>query len=252
MTSPLVILPCYNEAPRVAAVIREVRRVLPGAVVAVVDDASTDASAAEARAAGAVVLRHGCNLGYGGALETGYFFALRHGLAPVLQLDADGQHPPVSLPALYRAVTGEGVDVALGSRYLHPDSDPTPPVRRAGQRFFAAIIRLLTGLRLTDPTSGFQALSGRAVRLFASGVFPCDYPDSDVLVMASRAGLVIREYPVPMKARAGGTSMHAGLKPLYYGIKMLLALLIVLLNRRLWRFWRHAAEPGPAAAAPSA
>lgn len=243
-TRPLVIMPCYNEAGRVGTVVRGVRDALPSAVIAVVDDASSDDSAIEAANAGAVVLRHGCNLGYGAALETGYTYAVRHGHAPVLQLDADGQHLPDQLGALCAAMDGGAIDMAIGSRYGPQAAAGTPLLRRTGHRVFAVMIRLLTGLRLTDPTSGFQALSRRAVGLFASGVFPCDYPDSDVIVMAHLAGLNIREVPVTMVARAGGKSMHAGLKPFYYGIKMLLSMFIVLLNVFQWRQWRRRLQRG--------
>jgi glycosyltransferase involved in cell wall biosynthesis len=238
MNRPLVLMPCYNEGPRVAAVIRDVQAALPEAAIAVIDDASSDNSAAIARAAGAIVLSHGCNLGYGAALETGYLYANRNGFAPVMQIDADGQHPPSELPALLAAVQEGDADIAIGSRHLNGADRDTPLIRRAGHALFAGIIRVLTGLKTTDPTSGMQALSGRTVGFFASGVFPCDYPDSDVIVMAHMAGLRVRELPVRMRSREGGASMHSGLKPLYYAIKMLLSLFIVLLNVFQWRRWR--------------
>ncbi len=236
---PLVLMPCYNEGPRVAAVIKEVKRAIPEADIAVIDDASTDDSARLARAAGAVVLSHGCNLGYGAALETGYLYANRNGYSPVAQLDADGQHPPAELPALLAAVCDGNADIAIGSRHLNGADPNTPAIRRAGHALFAGIIRILTRMNTTDPTSGMQALSGRAVHFFASGVFPCDYPDSDVIVMAHLAGLSVKELPVTMRSREGGASMHSGLKPLYYAIKMLLSLFIVLLNVFQWRGWRE-------------
>ncbi len=235
---PLVLMPCYNEGPRVVSVIEDVKRVLPDADIAVIDDASDDDSARLARAAGAVVLSHGCNLGYGAALETGYLYASRNGYGPVLQLDADGQHPPDQLPALLAAVRNGDTDIAIGSRHFNGADRGTPLVRRAGHALFAMIIHILTRLKTTDPTSGMQVLSRRAVRLFASGVFPCDYPDSDVIVMAHMAGLRVRELPVTMRSREGGASMHSGLKPFYYAIKMLLSLFIVLLNVFEWRRWR--------------
>jgi len=235
---PLVLMPCYNEGPRVASVIADVRRIIPEADIAVIDDASTDNSARLARAAGATVLSHGCNLGYGAALETGYLYANRNGYGPVAQLDADGQHPPDQLPPLLEAVRNGEADIAIGSRHMNGSDSSTPIVRRAGHALFAGIIRVLTRLKTTDPTSGMQALSRRALHFFASGVFPCDYPDSDVIVMAHMAGLRVRELPVTMLSREGGASMHSGLKPIYYAIKMMLSLFIVLLNIFEWRRWR--------------
>ena len=238
----LVLMPCYNEAGRIGDVVRAVRRELPHARVVVIDDASSDTSGREAAAAGATVLRHGCNLGYGAALETGYLYAVRDQPDIVVQLDADGQHPADQLPVLLAALD-QGADIVIGSRYLGDATQRQPLLRRLGHRTFALIIRLLLRRRLTDPTSGFQALSRRAVELFSSGVFPCDYPDSDVIVMAALAGLDIREVPVRMEARAGGKSMHDGLRPLYYGIKMMLSIFIVLLNFNVWRRWKKRPRP---------
>jgi len=233
----LVLLPCFNEEGRIGAVVRDVRRGFPAADVLVVDDASDDRSPGEAAEAGARVLRHGCNLGYGVALETGYFFAQLHGYDVLVQMDSDGQHRPDQIPILLSALDGESCDLVIGSRYGTGGAGPAW-IRRVGHRIFAGLVLLLTRMRLTDPTSGFQALNARALRLFAGGFFPCDYPDSDVILMAYMAGLRIREVPVRMKPRAGGTSMHSGLRPLYYALKMILAMFIVLLNFQLWKNWR--------------
>ncbi len=244
---PLVLMPCYNEGPRVVSVIEDVKRAIPEADIAVIDDASSDNSASLARTAGATVLSHGCNLGYGAALETGYLYANRNGYGPVLQIDADGQHPPDQLPPLLAAVRSGDADIAIGSRHMNGADNGTPIVRRAGHALFAGIIRVLTHLKTTDPTSGMQALSRRAMHFFASGVFPCDYPDSDVIVMAHMAGLRVKEFPVTMRSREGGAAMHSGLKPLYYAIKMLLSLFIVLLNVFEWHRWKARTDSQEAA-----
>lgn len=239
----LVIMPALNEAGRIGAVVREVVALLPGADVVVVNDGSTDETAREARAAGAIVLPHAVRMGYGASLETGYLHAKQQGYDVVLQMDSDGQHLPGELPSLLKPVLSGEADIAIGSRYAGRVSGyRTSSLRRIGQRFFGMVLWALTGQRFTDPTSGFQGLSRRAIRLFSSGVFPCDYPDADVLLMAHRAGLSIREVPVRMVARSGGISMHAGWKPLYYGMKMLLALFMVGLNRRQWRDWKQQLE----------
>lgn len=238
----LVIMPARNEQGRVGAVIEATRAVLPGADIAVINDGSTDATAPEAVTAGAVILPHAVSLGYGAGLETGYLYALDQGYDAVLQMDSDGQHLAGELPKLCAPLAADTADIVLGSRYLAEGRFPISPLRRLGQRFFALLLRLLTGQRFTDPTSGFQGLNRRAIRFFASGVFPCDYPDADVLLMAHLAGLRIQEVPVRMAGRAGGASMHAGLRPLYYGMKMLLSLFIVLLNVHVWWTWRRVHE----------
>ena len=233
----LVILPAKDEQGRIGAVLDAVRHVMPDADRVVIDDGSRDATADEAVRAGARVLSHAVNMGYGASLETGYRFAVRQGYGLVAQMDADGQHLAEELPRLLDPVARGEADIAIGARdgvVLRGS-----PVRRVGQVFFSALLSVCTRRWFADPTSGFQVLGPRAVRFFSSGVFPCDYPDADVLLMAHLAGLRIREYPVKMRPRAGGRSMHAGLRPVYYGAKMLLSVFIVLLNSGTWRAWRQ-------------
>lgn len=228
-----------NEEGRIGNVVRSVKSAFPQADVAVVDDASTDKSATEACDAGALVLSHGCNLGYGAALETGYLYAVRSGYDILLQMDGDGQHLADQLAVLLPPIQSRSADIVIGSRYLGGSArESTTRIRRIGHRLFACILFLLTRLRVTDPTSGFQGLNRSALALFSSGVFPCDYPDSDVVLMAWMSGLRIQEVPVKMMGRVGGKSMHSGIEPLYYGVKMILSMFIVLLNFRLWRQWR--------------
>lgn len=238
----LVILPAKDEQGRIGAVLESVARVLPGADRVVVNDGSTDATAEEAGRAGAVVLPHAVNLGYGASLETAYRYAVRLGYACVAQMDSDGQHIAEELPGLIAPVVNDEVDIAIGAR--QGGGLVVSPMRRLGQRFFSSLLFACTGHWFADPTSGFQALGPRALRFFASGVFPCDYPDADVLLMAHRAGLRIREVPVRMRPRTGGRSMHAGWKPLYYGAKMTLSVFIVLLNAGVWRAWRRRWQTG--------
>ena len=233
----LVLMPALNEAGRIGAVIRGIDAALPGAKVVVVNDGSSDQTAEEAAAAGATVLPHAFSMGYGASLETGYLYAERMAADFVLQMDGDGQHLPSELPLLLGSLTDGTADIVIGSRYAGRGCYCSPWVRRVGQRFFGAVLRVVTGRRFTDPTSGFQGLSRRAVRLFAAGVFPCDYPDADVLLMAHLAGLRIVEVPVEMKTREGGVSMHAGWKPFYYALKMSFSVFIVLLNRARWKRW---------------
>jgi len=126
-------------------------------------------------------------------------------------------------------------DIALGSRYLSGKSSYyTPFVRRMGQKFFARIFSLLTKQTVTDPTSGFQCLNRKVFEWYAEGHFPRDFPDIDVLIAAHFAGFRLMEAPVSMAEREGGTSIHSGLRPFYYFVKMILSVFIVLLNRRRW------------------
>ncbi len=236
----VVIIPAKDEQGRIGPVLNSVHRVLPAADRVVIDDGSSDATANEAERAGACVLPHAVNMGYGASLETGYRHAVRQGYDGLLQMDGDGQHLAEELPRLLAPVLRGEADIVIGTRYgAGAPGMAGSPLRFMGHRFFSALLLVLTGRWFTDPTSGLQALGPRALRFFASGVFPCDYPDADVLLMAWLAGLRIVEVPVEMKPRVGGRSMHAGLKPLYYGIKMLLSVFVVLLNTTTWREWRR-------------
>jgi glycosyltransferase involved in cell wall biosynthesis len=224
----LVVIPACNEAGRIGRVVAAVRSQVQADLL-VVDDGSADATAAEARAAGAIVAPHATNLGYGAALQTGYRYALGRDYDAVLQLDADGQHDPASVPALVEALGR--ADVVLGSRFLGQGSYLPPLERRIGIAIFSWLGGALAGRRLTDPTSGFQAISRAALEFYAHERFPADYPDADILAMAVRAGLRLEEVPVRMLAPPPGKSMHAGLlRPIYYIFRMSLALLLIPLR----------------------
>jgi glycosyltransferase involved in cell wall biosynthesis len=219
----IVGLPAYNEAERLPAVLGAVTAAAPGAEIGVVDDGSADATGEVAAGHGASVLRHPFNLGYGAALQTGYKFAQRAGARLVVQMDADGQHDPADIAALAAPVERGELDVVIGSRFLADPGYEMGALRGAGRRLFRALARGL-GLDVTDPTSGFQALSPRALRLYVRDFFPSDYPDVDVLVAAQRGGLRVGERPVKMGPGLRASSLHRGLAPVYYVYKMLLSL----------------------------
>ncbi len=221
-----MVLPAFDEAAAIGRVVESVRREV-SADVLVVDDGSTDATPIAARAAGAIVVSHATNLGYGAALQTGYRYALRRGYEGVVQLDGDGQHDPASIPRLVTALAE--ADVVVGSRFLEAGSYRPPFLRRVGMALFAWLASALARQRLTDPTSGFQAISRRALAFYAHERYPADYPDADVLAMVARSGLRLLEVPVRMLASPSGKSMHGGLlRPLYYVFRMSLALGLVL------------------------
>jgi len=219
---PAILIPAFNEEASLPRLLAELARVAPEYERVVIDDGSRDRSAALAAAAGATVLRHPYNLGYGAAIQTGYKHALACGAPYVVQMDADGQHLPAELAALAAPVARGDCDVALGSRFLEASGYEMGAARSLGRRLFQYVAQR-AGLEVTDPTSGFQALSRRALALYAGDWFPSDYPDVDVLIAATRAGLRIREIPVRMAAGARPSTLHSGWKPLYYVYKMLLS-----------------------------
>jgi glycosyltransferase involved in cell wall biosynthesis len=225
-----IIIPAYNEAGRIAITLAGIRK-FSSADIVVVDDGSDDSTASEARAAGARVIELPFNLGYGAALQTGFKYALDKGYKFAVQMDADGQHDPLSMEALISPVLKDEVDVVIGSRFLDKGNYKAPFVRRMGMCFFSIITSVLTGRRITDPTSGFQALNRKVMEFYASGAFPVDYPDADVIIMLHRQGFRFKEVPVIMH-NAAKRSMHGGiLNPLYYIFKMMLSIFVTLLRK---------------------
>lgn len=214
-------------------VIAELRAFDPALDVVVIDDGSTDATAERAAAAGATVLSLPYNLGIGGAVQTGFKFALAQGYETVIRLDGDGQHDPRQIPELLAPLVRGEADVVVGSRFAAGAGDYRPPfARRAGIRWFAGLVSLLTRQKLTDTTSGFQAVNARAIRLFASD-YPHDYPEVEAAVMLVRHRLRIAEVPARMRGRETGSSSITALRSLYYAIKVTLALVVGVFRRRV-------------------
>lgn len=228
----LAILPAYNEAQTVASVVGALRRHQPDFDVLVVDDGSTDSTAARARATGATVVRHPFNLGIGGAVQTGYLYALEHGYELAIQVDADGQHEPACIDVLLRAMASDpSIDMVCGSRFIGKSTYRVPAARRTGIRLFARLLSIIIRRRVTDPTSGFRLANRRAIRLFASD-YPHDYPEVEAVLMCHFNKLKLVEAPVKMSERGGGKSSITLTAGAYYMTKVLLALLIGLVRAR--------------------
>jgi glycosyltransferase involved in cell wall biosynthesis len=228
----LIALPVLDEAPNLPDVLGELKRELPEAALLVVDDGSTDATVHVAREHGALVVALPFHLGYGAAVQTAIKYGLRHGFGLVVTFDADGQHDPADVHPLLAAVRA-GADLAIGSRALAPESYQGGLTRRLGRRLFANLARGLTGLELTDPTSGLKALGPRAQALFALSRFPDRYPDADALVLARRARLRITERPARMRPSRNRRSMHGGVSAIAYGFNMLFSLAVAATGREV-------------------
>jgi glycosyltransferase involved in cell wall biosynthesis len=176
-----------------------------------------------------------CNLGYGGAVQTGFKYAVAHDYDAVIQMDADGQHDPASAASLLEPVHAGDADVVIGSRFLGRAEYKIPGLRRLGMNVFGSIVTFVTRRRFSDPTSGFQALGRPVLRFFARDHYPSDFPDADTIILLVLAGFRVREVPVVMRARIAGSSMHSNLRAFYYVSKMMLSILMVLLRLKRLR-----------------
>ena len=229
----LAIVPAYNKGGMVGRVVRDIPRQAPGCDVRVGDDGSPDTPAAGAPAEGATVICHPYNLGIGGAVQSGYKYALRHHYDVAVQVDGDGQHKPEYLPQMVDALhtTGAEADMVYGSRFLGDPGYKVPLARRAGNLIFSVVLSTLTRKRITDPTSGFRMTNRRGIELFARD-YPHDYPEVEALLMLHANHLRIHEVPVRMNARGFGQSSIDYPRSAYYMVKVMLALFVGLFRRR--------------------
>ena len=237
MTDPgsvLVLIPAWNEADVIGAVLDETQQVLGGGVdVLVVSDGSTDATAAIAQERGVKVLDLPVNLGVGGAMRAGYLYAYRHGYDYAVQLDADGQHDPREVAALLEAARSGGADVVIGARFAGKGDYTVHGPRHWAMRVLSVVLSRVCRTRLTDTTSGFKLSGRRAITLFARD-YPAEYLGDTVeaLVLAARSGLTVTQVAVEMRPRAGGTPSHNPIKAARFLLRAFMALGIALTRPR--------------------
>ena len=227
----LAAIPARNEEASIGSVLESISVRYPSMPVLVINDASTDRTSPIARSRPNVsVIDLPFWTGYGGALQTAYKYALREGYDAVIQLDADGQHDPASIADLIAQV--QSADIVIGSRFLaRSNAYRMPAPRRLGCLALSWLAQKLTGMKLSDPTSGFQALNRKAMTIAVMDHYPMDYPDIDVLILMHRFHLKVAEIPVVMHYSREKSGMHEGLQVWYYGIKMLLSVFVVMLRK---------------------
>jgi glycosyltransferase involved in cell wall biosynthesis len=228
----IAIVPAFNEQETIARVIDEIRAFDPELEIVVVDDGSRDRTAAVAEQRGAHVVRLPFNLGIGGAVQTGFHYAFEHGFRLAVRIDGDGQHDPSQLGSLLEPVLAGEADIAVGSRFAGRGGYQSSRPRRAGITILAYTVSLLVRRRVTDPTSGFQALNRHAIGLFAAD-YPHDIPEVEAVLMLHKHRLRMVEVPVRMRERAGGRSSIGAVFAIYYMVKVLLALFVGLFRKNV-------------------
>jgi len=224
----LVILPALNEEAALTGVLKELARDCPELDVLVVDDGSTDGTADVARTEGVPVAVLPFNLGVGGALQTGFRYAVAHGYRRAIQFDADGQHDPSQVPALLAALD-DGADLVIGSRFAAPEQGAEYDVGRLRGGAMAVLrvaVRILSGRSFSDTSSGFRAFSAPLLDFYAAS-YPNEYLGDTVeaLLMACQAGYTVVEVPVTMRVRAAGTPSTQNLRLIYHYLRALVSLL---------------------------
>ena len=229
----LVIIPAFNEEEALPATLAELRSHHPSLDVLVVSDGSTDRTAEVARSGGATVVELPFNLGIGGALRTGFLYAVREAYDAAVQFDADGQHDPAHIKSLTDALEG-GVDMVIGSRFAatsaHYDVGGT---RRGAMRVLQVMVRLLAGRRFSDTSSGFRGFNRDVLEFFARN-YPSEYMESvESLVLATFEGFDVVEVPVDMRQRTAGTPSSRRLKLAYHYLRLLLVLGSAASHRRV-------------------
>ena len=233
----LVIIPAYNEEKNILGVVRKLQQDAPDFDYVVINDCSRDTTEQVLRENRINHVTLPVNLGIGGAVHTGYIYARRKGYDCAVQIDGDGQHDTAYLQEMADEMEKSGADMVIGSRFITYEGFQTSFMRRVGKTYQSGLIHLVTGKKVTDPTSGYRMVNRQGIELFA-GDYPRDYPEPESIVTLLRAGGTVKDHPVIMQERQGGVSSIGPWKAVYYMVKVTLAILIETMRPRTVRFKR--------------
>ena len=225
MSKVLLIIPAYNEEESLRSLIEEIKTVCPYVDYLVVNDCSSDDTDRLLSEFGANYITLPCNMGIGGAVQSGYRYAAQNGYDIAIQIDGDGQHDVRFVKDMVKLIEDKQADVVIGSRFIDKEGFQSSQARRIGIRILSVLIRLMCGAKVKDVTSGFRAVNRRFIELFAEN-YPDDYPEPEVIVTTKLYGAVIKELPVVMRERTTGKSSINLKRSIYYMIKVSLAIII--------------------------
>ena len=226
----LVIIPAFNEEGNLEKTIRDIKENAPAFDYVIINDCSTDGTLAMCRRHGFSYLNLPLNLGIGGAVQTGYRYAYYHGYDIAVQFDGDGQHSASYLPEMARQLEETESDMVIGSRFITKEGFQSSSLRRVGIRYFTLLIRILTGKKITDPTSGMRMINRKLMEKFTEE-YPKEYPEPESVVTILSERHRVTEMPVIMNEREEGSSSISLRNGVYYMVKVSFAMVIARMKR---------------------
>ena len=226
----LVIIPAYNESGNIVKTVTDVICNAPSFDYVVINDCSKDDTLAICKEHNFEVVDLPCNMGIGGGVQTGYLYALYNGYDIAVQFDGDGQHNAAYLENMAKKLEADNLDILIGSRYIQKKGFQSSGARRVGIKYFTGLIKLITGQKITDPTSGMRMINRDIIELFAHD-YPKDYPEPESVVTILKKGKKVEEVAVEMNAREEGVSSISMHNAVYYMIKVSLAILIAAIRK---------------------
>lgn len=221
----LIIIPAYNESECIKATIQDIMENAPDFDYVIINDCSTDNTKEICESNGFNIVNLPINLGIGGAVQTGYMYAVEYDYDLAVQVDGDGQHDPQFLREMADYLEHHDADMVIGSRFIEKEGFQSSFIRRVGIVYFTKLIKLCTGKTITDPTSGLRMAGRKVIKLFAD-CYPKDYPEPESTVAALNHGCKVEEIPVIMRERQGGVSSITMKRSIYYMVKVTLAIFI--------------------------
>lgn len=230
MPKKIIIVPAYNEQGNIERAVKDINENAKEFDYVIVNDCSRDDTLEVCRRNGFSYLNLPINLGIGGAVQTGYRYAYYHGYDIAVQFDGDGQHSADFLNEMFAFMEDSGADMVIGSRFIRNEGFQSSPLRRFGIKYFTWLIKLLTGEKITDPTSGMRMINRKLLQRFTED-YPKDYPEPESAVTALVEGYKIREIPVLMNEREEGVSSISFWQSIYYMIKVSLAIIIARMKK---------------------
>lgn len=227
----LAIIPAYNEEGNIEKTVKDIQENAPDFDYIIINDCSTDGTLSLCQKNGYKVVNLPVNLGIGGGVQTGYLYAWRNGYDIAVQFDGDGQHTASFLETMSEYLTEHDLDMVIGSRYITKDGFQSTGMRRMGIRYFTGLIKLLTGKRITDPTSGMRMVNRSVIELFAKD-YPKDYPEPESVTTILKKKKRVEEIPVVMNAREAGVSSISPVNAVYYMIKVTAAVVMAAIRHK--------------------